>query len=405
MHIKLHVGLHKTASSSIQKTLNANRSLVEANGWQYPAILDERNKPLPNHQLPFYAAFLESYDWNRALVARGWDPSWVRPLFLKKIEDSLATGQPTLFSAEGISNFSEVELTLMRRFFNSQGVNPEVVMFVRSPAEMATSGFQQGVKAGGPFRVGHRRKYDVINRLFSHLDQVRAYPFSDARQDDRGPVGFFIERENLGTPKSYEIVRDNESMSDRSCRLIGFVNSVQPLTNASAATAKGNLARKFRDTDPLLHIPGKKFCFTQKELSTIQNAIEKENEQFAKLLGPEYCDSGLPASYAPDPWDADGIEAVKEALGRVPALIWPAVCLFFDIHPSVSQRMKKEVHEHVDELIKGGKEQRESVKTGLTFDDRAPEEIVRIFGMSEDSPVTIHDARASIGRVQERLSV
>ena len=48
----LHIGTHKTGSTSIQKTLDLNRKLLASNGFFFPAVQPS------NHSVSFYPIFM-----------------------------------------------------------------------------------------------------------------------------------------------------------------------------------------------------------------------------------------------------------------------------------------------------------------------------------------------------------
>ena len=65
-NIFLHIGIHKTASTTIQNTLYLERSKLIETGVLYPAF-KARNIDISNHSIPFYSLFNkhpEKYHFN-----------------------------------------------------------------------------------------------------------------------------------------------------------------------------------------------------------------------------------------------------------------------------------------------------------------------------------------------------
>ena len=79
--IILHVGLHKTASSSIQRTLASHRLQLRAGGYDYATLTNFKGEDHINHSLPLFVAFSENYRQYTYLVAHGLDPEAERQRF------------------------------------------------------------------------------------------------------------------------------------------------------------------------------------------------------------------------------------------------------------------------------------------------------------------------------------
>ena len=57
----LHVGLHKTASTSLQATCGLNRDLLESNGYNYPALFNSHGGvKTENHSIALFNIFSSS---------------------------------------------------------------------------------------------------------------------------------------------------------------------------------------------------------------------------------------------------------------------------------------------------------------------------------------------------------
>jgi len=397
VRLKLHVGLHKTATTSIQQTLSRNRDLLAQNGWSYPVVLNERDRQFPNHAMPFYAAFLESYRGRQQLLSRGYEESWARPMFRERLAEAVRSGDRVLMSGEGISLLAAPELAEVRRFFDDLGVALDPICFVRSPSEMAASGMQENIKHGHKFMLKPVRKFDAIERLKAELGHLETYPFARAKRHPLGPVGFFIETLGLGDPEAFEIFRKNDSMSDRATRLIGFVNRVQPIS----ADRKPNPHRFYDDARPLWDLPGRKFVFTEGEQQVLYERIMEENEKYRQVLGPEYCDDGTESAPVADAWSEEASAFVAAALPDLNPLLWPAVCLYLEVTPGIAPALADPVTETVLRLLP---EHGDLVRKGLDFDEEALRNSARFVSLASGTTVRPGEIIRAARRVEERIA-
>ena len=121
--IILHVGLHKTGSSSIQLTATNNRKLLENNGILYPELDSS------NHSISFYSKFSENRDSYHINLKEGLslcDINKKNEKWFSKLKDEilLSRCETILISGEDISVLSVKELTELKVWFheNIKGV-------------------------------------------------------------------------------------------------------------------------------------------------------------------------------------------------------------------------------------------------------------------------------------------
>lgn len=397
MRIKLHVGLHKTATTSIQKSLARNRDLLEENGWSYPVIKDEVEKAFPNHAMPFYAAFFETYANRPQLLARGYEQSWARPLFRDKLAQAIEGKERVLFSGEGISFFSNEELESVKAFFADRSATLEPVCFIRSPFEMATSGLQENIKHGHKFVLKPVRKFEAIEKLKTSLGELQTYPFEEAKRHPSGPVGFFIETLGLGDPADFKIFRQNETMSDRATRLIGFVNRLLPIS----ANKQLNTARFYDDARPLWELPGRKFTFTEAEKNVLSDRVMEENERYLETLGAEYCDNtDEKGPETSDNWSPEATDFVIKALPDLNPALWPAVCLYLDLNPQIPTALSEPV---LEEVLRLTPDRAEAVEPGLAFHENALETAPRFLFLATGTRLHQDDVAQAVQRIDARI--
>ncbi len=162
----LHVGMHKTGTSSIQQTLFEHRPLLEDAGFSY---FDAE----PNHSAPVFSAFVAEphlYHMNRREgrhtpeAAAAWAAAC-----RDRIEAFLATapGPRLILSGEDIGMLDEAETARMLEAFRRHVQRVTVIGFVRPPRSYMVSVFQQRVRGGSTLEefdrgiaTGYRRRFE-----------------------------------------------------------------------------------------------------------------------------------------------------------------------------------------------------------------------------------------------------
>jgi hypothetical protein len=136
-HLFLHVGMHKTGTSSIQTTLHANRHLLGDHGIGY---FDRA----VNHSTTLRLAFPDDHTPGATPEKRA------------KLQQSLTrflttSGHPTLvISGEGAAHLTRGAAREMLAFLRQRVDRVTIVMFVRPPRSAVASVMQQRIRAGLP---------------------------------------------------------------------------------------------------------------------------------------------------------------------------------------------------------------------------------------------------------------
>ena len=68
----LHVGFHKTATSSIQQTLALNLDQLAEQGYRYP-IFEYNGLKITNHSIPFYSTYCKEPQKYNMNIMNGYD--------------------------------------------------------------------------------------------------------------------------------------------------------------------------------------------------------------------------------------------------------------------------------------------------------------------------------------------
>ena len=138
----VHIGMHKTGSSSIQHSL---RNFKDAQ-FVYAALGEDAN-----HSLAIFTAFGTQPERHplhrkadRGPIALRDYAERVRGVLERSI--SVAQGRTLIISGEDISVLGEDELQRMRDFLEARFDSVTVVGYIRPPAGFMASSFQQLVK-------------------------------------------------------------------------------------------------------------------------------------------------------------------------------------------------------------------------------------------------------------------
>jgi nucleoid DNA-binding protein len=210
----VHMGMHKTGTTSIQESLNN----LEDDKFVYAKLGN-----YANHSLPVYSAFADNPashhlhrasrrddDAVRAYVARVWadfDRSFAK-----------ARGRTLLISGEDIGVLPDRLLIKLRDYLRGRVDEVKVVGYVRSPAGFVQSHFQQRVKSATVRSFDPEAMYRSYRDSFEKFDtvfgreNVTLWKFNPAAFSEGCVVQDFCARLGIRFPKQ-RIVRLNESLS------------------------------------------------------------------------------------------------------------------------------------------------------------------------------------------------
>lgn len=306
--IYLHVGFHKTATTSFQLTCAENASQLQEQGFVYPIFTDlNGGRRYSNHSIPLYSAFCtkpENYHMN---IRHGvQDVDAANQHYRDQLAAALDMDGDLILSAEGVSKLKVDEMTRLFDFISS-GRDCEVVSLacVRSPYEYHCSSVQQRIK-GGAFvdydRLNSQLK--TIDNVLSVLPDVEFFPFSDAKKHPHGPVGYILAR--IGVDVAViDFCTANEGFSNFSTRMQNEINR----SNPSILNGRKNpYFRRFANVD------GDKFLLTEQELESLKEQLAFENAEVESRLGANFCDKSFRTSLPLDPSELTAAIEQKDAV-------------------------------------------------------------------------------------------
>lgn len=264
--IYLHIGLPKTASSSIQATLCKNVQMLTKYDIYYPSNLGNGN-----HSTPICSMFCQNPKTYFANVRANRDAQEVEEFnarnklsLLKQISKTLC--KSVLISGEGIAMLDFKGVSKLKKFLNDAMPNAsiKIIVCVRERCSFITSAVQQRTKEGSSLELINLQSYTELykSRLekFKEIFDIKniiIYKFEDAVKHEKGPVGYFLEKIDINSNKvlNSKILKTNEGVSDKAIEIISYINNRIPLM----INAKIGAGRQIGDTNLIQNVRGSKF--------------------------------------------------------------------------------------------------------------------------------------------------
>lgn len=217
----LHIGLHKTGSTSIQKALKGYKK----NGVKSIAFEEE------NHSIPMYTIFSENrynyHIWkNAGLCKDDIDKKRDEYFDILKSEFKVNNSETLIISGEDLSVLNNSEVKALSEFFRSQQVVTKIICYVREPLSWIVSAAQQQIKMGR-----HISNLDNIykSRLENYIQyfgkkNIRIFEYQKTIESENSIVTHFSRTLSidLKDPK-----RTNQSISPLQFSLIHCLNKLQ----------------------------------------------------------------------------------------------------------------------------------------------------------------------------------
>lgn len=273
----LHVGIQKTATSSIQQTLFDNKKLLGNNNIFIPYRFND-NKV--NHSYGIHHIFCNEPEKFFLFIREGYEAEMLRKIKDKKInllkQEILSTKcSNILLSAESISLLNQQELINIKSFFEKafDCVEFQIIIVIRNLISIASSIHQQNIKDGSNINIMDEHNF-YKSKIKKFIDvfgykYITIYKFEDSLKPNNGPVEYFLD--NVGVNRSvineiqYRFV--NESISANAMELIEYINLRQPYV-------VNNILNKYRDNYDLISlysIRGNKYKLNSKIIKKIYN--------------------------------------------------------------------------------------------------------------------------------------
>jgi hypothetical protein len=315
----IHIGMHKTGSTSIQHSLDS----YSDDQFLYATLTDT-----PNHSLAMYSLF--AADPGRHRLHRAAQRSGRQlAAYLERAEADLqrsikaAKRRTLIISGEGIIRLDPADVAKLAERFRSQFDRVTIVGYVRPPAGFMSSALQQRIR-GGAATFDLARTYRNYHKTFAKFDDafgadhVVLWKFDPAAFPGKDVVRDFCARIELPLAPG-RAVRLNESLSRQ---VVGALYTY----NKFAETLGSNRARPaelHRLGNALGALSTDKFRLSPKIVQPILEQNKDDIRWMEERLGASLEDPDAPLSdrdvvdeddlLRPDPLVA---EKLRQMLGR-----------------------------------------------------------------------------------------
>lgn len=312
-NIYIHIGLHKTGTTSIQATFFKNRRKLLAHGINYLPLSE-------NHSVTLYPLFIDAphrYRPNRLAgidtVEKAAKKNAATERALRHTLDSNTCGS-LVISGEDLSRLATEDLQRLRDRLAPYAARFRVIVYIRDPYSTVTSIFQQRLRRGqtaeqiiaAPPRP-HYPRIGAALELFGR-ENVDIRRFDPARFINGDLIADFLAaiEASPALAKDLDAVRANVSLSHEATYLLNAINN-------HYRESKHGMPDRDRPVDLpkwLAAIPGQPFRCPPEFLLAAQPLIDEDLRWLREQLGePMFPDRPIP-SEVPPYWSEETLSAI-----------------------------------------------------------------------------------------------
>jgi nucleoid DNA-binding protein len=279
----LHVGMHKTGTSSIQQSLN---------GFADERHLYANITGHPNHSRAIFEALgFQPGERGAAGGAKGGAANRGRsadPAALARLSRSIddARGRTWVVSGEGMSLLPPAALRRLHDFLRPRFDQVTIAAAVRAPAGYMASAFQEPIKQGARDNLNLARRYRSYRRTFEKFDEVfgrenvELWKFDPRSFPEGCAVRDFCRRLGIAIPVE-RIVRVNESLSREAMGLLFSYRKLGRDLGAMSMSGPQNTGL----VDRLMKIGRRRFRFSPDAVRPVLDENRADIEWMEARLG------------------------------------------------------------------------------------------------------------------------
>ena len=313
--IVLHVGLHKTGTTSIQTNCHRHRAAFAEHGIIYPSFVFGKEHR-GNHSAPLAQLVVDDpdeygKDWRTNHDADGFT---IQQAYREQFSElfSNAKGETLILSGEKVSGFEAQHLRALQSILLEHTDQLQTIVYVRDPLTSVTSIVQQQIKAGFKGNLGRlvgrsRKRVETLLSVFG--DELTIVNFHEAVSNPAGLVNDFLHRVGLSpdTEHGLDFVSANSGISLEASLILQAINIDFPA---------GSEYRKKTDAMPLLDLPGAKFELKHFRSRPKYPELLAERAWFEEELGMTFPE--IPPPKPPSElWGTDTLFLLEDRIRRL----------------------------------------------------------------------------------------
>lgn len=234
--LHLHIGMHKTGTSSLQATLFGSRNTLSENDIAYLDIED-------NHSAALFSLFTPAPEKYRVNIRRGINTAEKAAEHNRALAELLqqklaaTTCAHTIISGEDLSLLPKNRVPMLKGFLEPYFDHIQIIGYARPPVSFVNSLAQQALKGGATYDALTRTppKPDYQWRFQKFLDtfgdeHVTLRPFIPDALKSNCIVADFLDAAGLPTAlhRLLTVRRNNSSLSGVAALLLDHINHIAP---------------------------------------------------------------------------------------------------------------------------------------------------------------------------------
>ena len=289
----LHVGLHKTASTSFQETCKHNQDLLKVKGFNYPDLFGPKGgSRTANHSIALFNIFSKSREAYH--VNAGKEIAIIEKdllIYRQTLLLELLNKNNLILSGEDVSDLKIDEQKALAIYLSSFSRKLKTFAVIRSPYSLHCSAFAGMINNGRVLKptnfLSQKTKIKKLLVNFArarNIDRITLIPFSTITKSPQGPVKFLLEAMGVNGLDELIVKQANEGLSNDQIRNQLNLNLKKPRIDARGINQEWQRVPK---------VEGTKFLLSKKELDSIMPQVLEENRWFEANLGKEFCDTSF----------------------------------------------------------------------------------------------------------------
>lgn len=294
----LHIGAHKTATTSFQKFCASNLSLLRQHSIYYPLLKVSPNGIFqPNHSLPIRNAVDSEFmiHSKRGNLLFGDSIEEIRSFCLNQLDSELnKCNSNMLISGEDLSTMSASAQSTLIDKIQAKSFSISTYMVVRNTFSQHRSKICQNIKLGSGFSrsVSKVIKYsEIVDRLSVKFPDFNLVSYEEALSSPNGLLSYYINKfcdlslMNEDSFLSTKNIRVNSGGCDQVVRLFGTLNEL--LGGKTKLMVNSEFYVRYTDMvrTCFKQIKGNPFQLCLSELSTsTRSSLLNESIQLSKYL-------------------------------------------------------------------------------------------------------------------------